>query len=93
MATERLDQSNGESWRAYCEWAKIPGLAEVVSLDSLLCRRLIEEFIDEDWEHNVREDSRLDYFYYLDYLRGRWAWDPIGFGIKLAVNRRWMGTT
>jgi hypothetical protein len=71
LATERFDPSNGEKWRAYCEWAKIPGLAEVVSLDSLLCRRLIEEFIDEDWEHNVHEDFRLDYFYHLGYLKLR----------------------
>lgn len=46
-------------------------LIEVVSLDSLLCKRLIKEFRDEDWDHIVCDDFRSDYFYHLDYLRQR----------------------
>jgi hypothetical protein len=71
IATERFDPSDGEKWQKYCEWAKIPGLAELVSLDGMLCKHLIKEFNDEDWNHIVNEDFQLDYFYHLDYLLRR----------------------
>jgi hypothetical protein len=71
IATERFDQSDGEKWQKYYEWAKIPGLVEVVSLDTLLCKHLIKKFRNEDWRHIVNEDSRLDYFYHLDDLKQR----------------------
>jgi hypothetical protein len=71
IAVESFDPSDGEKWKGYCDWAKIPGLVEVVSLDAMLCRHLISEFQDEDWRHNVKEDFRLDYFYDLDYLLQR----------------------
>ncbi|HEX4264996.1 MAG TPA: hypothetical protein VH597_11700 [Verrucomicrobiae bacterium] len=68
IATKRFDPADGEAWEKYCAWAKIPALVELVSLDSLMCAHLIKEFRDEDWNHNVHEDFRLDYFYNLDYL-------------------------
>ena len=73
IANSRFDPSDGETWQQYCEFAKIPGLVEVVSLDGMLCRRLINEFRDEDWRHNVQEEYRLDYFYDLEYLKQRVA--------------------
>jgi len=71
IATERFDPSDGEKWQKYCDWAKIPGLVEVVSLDSMLCKRLINKIQDEDWLHIVNENFRLAYFYDLDYLMQR----------------------
>jgi hypothetical protein len=71
IATARFDPSDGEKWLSYCEWARIPGLIEVVSLDSMLCRHLVDQPIDEDWQHIVNEDFRLDYFYHLEYLLRR----------------------
>lgn len=71
IATERFDPSDGEKWRSYFEWAKIPALTEVVSLDSILCGHLVEELCDEDWNYIVKEDFRLDYLYHLDYLLHR----------------------
>jgi hypothetical protein len=71
IATERFDPSDGEKWRKYFEWAKIPALNEVVSLDICLCGRLVNEFLDEDWNHIVCEDFRLNYFKDLDYLLQR----------------------
>jgi len=68
IATERFDPSDGERWQKYCRWAKIPDLVEIVSLDCLLCPRLINEPHGEDWRHVVNEDFRLDYFLHLDYL-------------------------
>ena len=67
-ATGRFDPSDGDKWESYCRWAEIPGLTELVTLDTLLCPSLITEFEDEDWNHNVNEDFRLNYFYDLDYL-------------------------
>ncbi len=71
IATERFDPTDGEKWQKYCEWAKIPSLVEVVSLDALLCGHIIKEFQDEDWKHIVCEDFRLDYFLHFDYLKRR----------------------
>ena len=68
IATERFDPSDGEKWMKYFEWAKIPALKEVVSLDACLCARLISEILDEDWSHIVIEDFRSGYFKDLDYL-------------------------
>lgn len=71
IATERFDPSDGQKWQNYCDWAKIPSLVEVVSLDGMLCRHLVDKLQDEDWRHIVCEDFRLDYFYHLDYLKKR----------------------
>jgi hypothetical protein len=71
IATRRFDPCDGEKWSDYCRWAKIPVLLEVVSLDGMLCPHLIKEFLDEDWNHIVCEDFRLDYSCHLDYLKQR----------------------
>lgn len=76
IATERFDPADGEKWQRYCEWARIPGLAEIVSLDASLCPRLIKDLEDEDWEHIVCEDFRFDYFYDLDHLKHRTQGNP-----------------
>jgi hypothetical protein len=71
IATERFDPSDGDKWSKYINWAKIPALAEIVSLDAMLCPRLIDRPEDEDWDHIVCEDFRLDYYYHLDCLLRR----------------------
>jgi hypothetical protein len=71
IATERFDPSDGKRWIDYFEWAKIPALTEIVSLDCSLCQHLVKDFTDEDWQHIVKKDFRLDYFYHLDYLLNR----------------------
>jgi len=71
IATQPFAPSDGERWSSYFEWANIPGLEEIVGLDSMLCPRIVTEFVDEDWEHMVCEDYRLGYFHHLEYLRDR----------------------
>jgi len=71
IATERFDPTDGEAWRKYFEWAKIPALTEVVGLDGSLCNPIIGELLEEDWSHNVKVDDQLRYFYHLDYLLNR----------------------
>jgi len=69
IATQQFDASDGERWQGYCRWIQIPGLIEIVSLDCLLCPRLINVPQREDWPHIVNEDFRTDYFLHLDYLK------------------------
>jgi len=71
IGTKRFAPSDGEKWHKYVDWAQIPALVEIVGLDCMLCRRLIDKFQDEDWQHIVNEDFRLDYFSHLDYLQRR----------------------
>ena len=73
IATQKFDPSDGEKWRSYVGWANLPQLVEVVSLDGILCPRLVGELTDEDWLHNVQENYLLNYFYDLDYLLRRVA--------------------
>lgn len=73
IATEKFDPSDGERWDGYLIWSKIPKLIEVVSLDSMLCPRILPNINAEDWDHNVHEDYLLNYFYDLDYLIHRCA--------------------
>jgi hypothetical protein len=73
IAVTPFDPSDGEAWRKYCEWAKIPNLTEIISLDSILCHRLINEFQDEDWPHIINENFRLNYFRELAYMLRRVA--------------------
>jgi hypothetical protein len=70
---ERFDASNGDRWKSYVQWAKIPKLTEVISLDTSLCPTVFSKLSDEDWQHNVQKDFRLHYFYDLDYLIRRSA--------------------
>ncbi|HKW28950.1 MAG TPA: hypothetical protein VJT54_06425 [Verrucomicrobiae bacterium] len=71
IATERFDPTDGETWQKYFDWAKIPSLKEIVSLDGSLCPQLIKDFMDEDWNHIVKADFQLNYFCDLDYLLNR----------------------
>jgi hypothetical protein len=73
VACERFDPSDGDRWERFSQWARIPALAEVVSLDTMLCPTILHDLSDEDWQHNVHEDFRLNYFYDLDYLIRRSA--------------------
>jgi hypothetical protein len=73
VARERFDASDGDRWEGCARWAKIPNLIEVVSLDTMLCPTILPDLSDEDWQHNVQEDFRLNYFYDLDYLIRRTA--------------------
>jgi hypothetical protein len=71
IATEPFDAADGEKWERYREWARIPALMELVSLDGSLCPHLPGEIVEEDWNHIVCEDYRLSYFQDLGYLLRR----------------------
>ncbi|WP_459554894.1 hypothetical protein [Lacunimicrobium album] len=71
VATESFGPQNDQRWLSYFEWAKIPQLKEVVSLDGLLNPHLVVDLIDDDWDHIVNADFRLSYFKDLPYLLSR----------------------
>jgi hypothetical protein len=70
-ARSKLRPADGQRWQKYFAWAKIPALKEVVSLDVLCCRHLIETLTDEDWEHHDQTDFRFGFFNDPDYLVSR----------------------
>jgi hypothetical protein len=71
IATERFGRSAGEKWENYVRWSGLSQLIEVVSLDAMLCPRVVRDVLDEDWPHIVHQDFMGDYFTDLDYLLRR----------------------
>lgn len=71
LVTERFDPDRGTDWDKYVSWSRLSQLREVVSLDAVLCQRVIDEVLPADWPHIVNEDFMLDYFTDLDYLLQR----------------------
>ena len=68
VATARFGPSNGEAWDRYVAWSGLTQLAEVVSLDPILCPRVLREVRDDYWPHIVNEDFMLDFFTDLDFM-------------------------
>jgi hypothetical protein len=76
VALEPFGPEAGGKWTSYLDWAKLRQLEELVSLDDILCPRIIQNLTSEDWEHNVQEDYLTECFTDLDYLRSRVAGRP-----------------
>jgi hypothetical protein len=75
VAKRLFDQSVGEAWNRYVTWSGLSQLAEVVSLDNILCPTVPEELTSADWNYNVHADYLTFFFRSLDYLRSRVAGD------------------
>lgn len=82
---ERFGAGDGERWIRYVTWARLPQLRELVSLDGLLCPRVVELDCDEDWEHNMHEDFLCNLFWDLDYVRRK---IPTGLPCQLLAAAR-----
>lgn len=72
-ARAKFDPTHGPAWEQYCQWAGLPHLTGLLTLDIVLCPEIIRELTLEDWQHNVQQNYRLFYFHDLDYLLGRLA--------------------
>src|SRR5512143_3381966 len=70
-ATKRFDPSRGDEWVKYYEWAKIPQLREIVSLDSTHQPQELQELLDSDWQYNIHLVYLTAFFWDLDYLLQR----------------------
>jgi len=60
-----------EEWQKYVAWSGLHHLSRVVSMDGILCPRVIDKIIDEDWKHIFNESWMTEYFHDLDYLLQR----------------------
>ncbi len=72
-ATKKFDPSIGEEWAKYYDWARIPQIKEVISLDSARRPPELWNLIDTDWDHNIHQDYLIAFFWDLDYLLGRFS--------------------
>src|SRR5688572_24021621 len=70
-ARAKFDPSHSPAWEKYLQWAQLPQLTGLLTLDIVLCPEIIQELTPEDWEHNVQQDHHLFYFRDLDHLLGR----------------------
>jgi len=67
-ATRKFDPSIGEEWIKYRDWAKIPQLKELISLDTTQRSPELWHLIDSDWEYNIHKDGLISFFWDLAYL-------------------------
>ncbi|MEM7721633.1 MAG: hypothetical protein AAF376_04610 [Pseudomonadota bacterium] len=58
----------GDRWKGFITWSGLTQLKELVSLDALLCSRVLEEVKDEYWPYIVNEDFMLNYFTDLEFM-------------------------
>jgi hypothetical protein len=68
IATETFGPGDSEGWTKYLEFAKLPQLEEVVSLDGILCPTLVRHIEDSYWPHIVQENFMGVYFLDFDFL-------------------------
>ena len=75
IAVRPFGPADGERWTRFVEWSGLSHLGELVSIDDLLCKHVVDvsTFTAEDWRHNVQEDFVLDFFVDLDHLMQRVA--------------------
>lgn len=67
----RFTADTQPGFQKYQEFSWFWDITELVTLDSIMCRQLIDDLVEEDWEHNVHKDFRLYLFRDLDYLLSR----------------------
>ena len=72
-AANKFDPSLGEEWVKYYDWAKIPQLKEVISLDTTHRPQELWKLIDSDWQYNIHQDYLIAFFWDLEYLLQRFA--------------------
>ena len=75
-ARKRFSPSTASDWQSYLDFSGFRHIAELVSADHVLCPNLVDEIIDDDWDHNVQADYRIDWFVDLEYLMQRVSFDP-----------------
>lgn len=73
IATEPFSPEDGDRWRKYIEWSGLNQLAELVSLDSMLCPAVLDDLRNDYWAHIVNEDYMTAYFTNVDFLKGEIA--------------------
>ena len=70
VAVERFTPQD-EGWASYFEWIELPQLSDLVTLDPALCRPLIQERTDADWDFVDPGPIDRGFFTDLRYVRSR----------------------
>jgi hypothetical protein len=71
VVTQRFGPADGDCWDRYVEWAGLPQLTELVTVDGSLCERVIDAPAPEDWPHVVQANFMLGFFTDLEHLLRR----------------------
>jgi hypothetical protein len=74
IAVERFTPHN-EGWASYVKWIELPQLTDLITLDPALCRPLIQERIDADWDFVGPGPIDRGFFTSLKYVRSRASGD------------------
>ena len=72
-ATKIFGPSLGEEWGKYCDWANLPQLREIISLDGTHQAEELSELVDSDWQYNIHMDYLTSFFWDPDYFLHRFA--------------------
>jgi hypothetical protein len=72
-AVERFGPYDGEKWTNYIAWSKLFHLAELISLDGILCPSVIDADFERDDAYLVWEDYISDLYTSLYYLQEKLA--------------------
>jgi hypothetical protein len=72
-ATKIFGPPLGEEWGKYYDWANLPQLREIISLDSTHHAEALSELVESDWQYNIHRDFLMSYFWDLDYSLQRFA--------------------
>jgi hypothetical protein len=54
--------ATADGWDSYVAFSAFDHIAELVTLDYMLCCSIVEEVLDDDWNLNVQADIRLGLF-------------------------------
>ncbi len=74
-ARKRFSPSTADGWQSYLDFSGFHDIVELISADQILCPNLIDDIVDDDWDHNVQTDYRIDWFLDCDYLIRRVNFD------------------
>ncbi len=72
-AVKRFDPETRPDWPKFIAWSRLAKLREVVSLEQLLCPNWFHDLIAEDWDHNVHENFKTQFFHDPDHVAARAA--------------------
>lgn len=68
---ERFVPEFGDRWENYLAFSGFEHIGELVTLDSIMCPNIVADLTDADWDYNVHEDNRTEFFRDPEYLMGR----------------------
>lgn len=68
VATQPFGPEDGQRWTDYIAWSGLTQLKELVGLDLMLCRPVLDEIKDEYWPHIVNENFMLNFWVDFDFL-------------------------